>query len=639
MKYLREKSPVIDKTCLQSIEPTLEQTLKDFQREGVCFGVSRGGRFILADDPGLGKTRQALAVANFYKSDFPLLIIAPATVRDFWRNQIIELMPNVNMLDIAVIDQTNKNVGLAKVVIVAYTSLERHMEKLKEKRFGVVIFDESHRLKEPSTKQTVNATILGKQATRAILLSGTPALSRPKELFQQLAIIDERFTGFRSFAERYCEGKPGKFGFEANGSSNLNELKALLSKKFMIRRTKDDVFSELGTKERIIVELPIVKDEKAAQNMLQYSQNFQSAVAKKQEHAFLIQWYSATAGLKAVGVCSFISDFISKSKDKFLVFGHHHSILYSVQCCLKKIGVKFIRIDGETKAEIRDQNVQKFQSDSDIRCAVLSLKACSVGITLTAASTVIFAELHWTPAEIIQAEGRVHRIGQEQQVKCYFLLAPGTADDVMWKMLLQKQSNINKAGLFSDNEQFSTGIARTKFQPGTSTSSKTPKKTIGDYFVKTPRKSDDMDSSDSFMTCRSSFGDAENTDVEMAEPEINNNNESEKVFSTQDLEAFFLEMPSYPSQPQKNSVPIKDNKFHSTQDLEARFLEMPSYPSEPQKNSVQTKAFRNTLPPAYDSDEEFAAITLEIDKEEKRKQEERAGVFDDLADIIFSDED
>lgn len=95
--------------------------------------------------------------------------------------------------------------------------------------------------------------------------------------------------------------------------------------------------------------------------------------------------------------------------------------------------------------------VNRFQTDDTCRVAVLSLKACNAGITLTATQLVIFAELDWNPATLAQAESRAHRIGQTGDVQCRYLLAQGTADDVIWRMLQQKQSTLNKAGIFNDN--------------------------------------------------------------------------------------------------------------------------------------------------------------------------------------------
>lgn len=168
---------------------------------------------------------------------------------------------------------------------------------------------------------------------------------------------------------------------------------------------------------------------------------------------------------------------------------------------LTRLGVNFMRIDGSTKSDVRSQNVERFQHDPELRCALLSIKACNAGITLTAASTVIFAEMHWTPSIITQAESRVHRIGQEQPVKCFFLLAPGTSDDIMWRMLQEKQNTLSKVGLVGDNEHFTMDATVEKFEQKPSTSS--AQKRISDFFQKTPTKlnQDESGTSEMFYSC------------------------------------------------------------------------------------------------------------------------------------------
>lgn len=171
---------------------------------------------------------------------------------------------------------------------------------------------------------------------------------------------------------------------------------------------------------------------------------------------------------------------------------------------LAKKNIPYVRIDGKTKSETRSENVSNFQNDSNIRCAVLSIRACSAGITLTAASTVIFAELDWTPSNIIQAEARAHRIGQERPVKIFFLIARGTSDDVMWQMLKEKQRNLGGIGLVAGNEHFSQNMVITKFE------AETPKKNlITNHFSR-----NDSASSDVFYTCEQDLDD-DSFDVEM----------------------------------------------------------------------------------------------------------------------------
>merc|ERR1719378_1484119 len=112
---------------------------------------------------------------------------------------------------------------------------------------------------------------------------------------------------------------------------------------------------------------------------------------------------------------------------------------------------QYIFIDGSVSSEERNSQVEKFQTSDKVRVAVLSITAANAGITLTAASLVVFAELFWNPGILTQAEDRAHRIGQTDSVIVQYLVAKETADDVLWPMIQQKLDVLNKAGLSKDN--------------------------------------------------------------------------------------------------------------------------------------------------------------------------------------------
>lgn len=126
--------------------------------------------------------------------------------------------------------------GTSTALVLSYEQMVSKARQLKALQFYVVIFDESHMLKDQKAKRTKVAMELARQATRRILLSGTPALSRPAELYSQAKLVDPGlFPSFMEFAQRYCEGKQGRFGYEAKGATNLEELGAVLQKALMLR--------------------------------------------------------------------------------------------------------------------------------------------------------------------------------------------------------------------------------------------------------------------------------------------------------------------------------------------------------------------------------------------------------------------
>ena len=150
--------------------------------------------------------------------------------------------------------------------------------------------------------------------------------------------------------------------------------------------------------------------------------------------------YILSAEAKANGVKEYIR-YLIDNRCKFLIFAHHKVMLDAIEDEVKKLKIDYIRIDGKIKVEKRQEFVNKFQKDETCLVAILSITACYTGITLTAASTVVFSELHMTPAVMIQAEDRAHRIGQEHQcVNIHYLYGPDTLDEILFRMLNEKQN-------------------------------------------------------------------------------------------------------------------------------------------------------------------------------------------------------
>lgn len=164
-------------------------------------------------------------------------------------------------------------------------------------------------LKNFKTKSTIVAIRLAEQAKRVVLLTGTPALSRPSELYTQLQMIDPAFFNFKEYSIRYCAGKQSKFGWDASGQSNLHELNVVLGRKFMIRRTKEQVEFQLKekTRETIVLDKQSIwacNDEstrEAVENIKEYSKDYLHLQGKQREDV-LLKWYTETARVKANAV-------------------------------------------------------------------------------------------------------------------------------------------------------------------------------------------------------------------------------------------------------------------------------------------------------------------------------------------------
>uniref|UniRef100_A0A8C3JZD9 SWI/SNF-related matrix-associated actin-dependent regulator of chromatin subfamily A-like protein 1 n=1 Tax=Calidris pygmaea TaxID=425635 RepID=A0A8C3JZD9_9CHAR len=475
---------------LSVVDSEIVTSLMPFQREGVNFAISRNGRLLLADDMGLGKTLQAICIAAYYRKEWPLLVVTPSSVRFTWAEAFHRWLPSLSPGSTNVIVTGKDSLTASLVNIVSFDLLSK-MDKQLKSTFQVVIIDESHFLKNIKTARCRAAMPLLKAARRVILLSGTPAMSRPAELYTQIMAVQPAFfPQFHSFGLRYCDAKKMPWGWDYSGSSNLTELKILLKESIMIRRLKSDVLSQLPAKQRkMVVVAPegISAKTKAvlADEAKKMTKGYDS---KQQEREALLLFYNRTAEAKIHSVVEYILELLERGNDKFLVFAHHKIMLDAIVAELEKKHVEYIRIDGSTPSAERQSLCQKFQFSEKQVVAVLSLTAANMGLTLSAADLVVFAELFWNPGVLIQAEDRAHRIGQTSSVNVHYLVAKGTADDYLWPMIQEKIEVLGEAGLSETN--FSKTAESTNYCPKPD-----PKqKTIYDLFQRTFSESrDDTD--------------------------------------------------------------------------------------------------------------------------------------------------
>ncbi|XP_061696706.1 SWI/SNF-related matrix-associated actin-dependent regulator of chromatin subfamily A-like protein 1 [Syngnathoides biaculeatus] len=448
------KNSDIPEADLSCVDPAIISSLMPFQMEGVSYAVSKQGRLLLADDMGLGKTVQAICIAAYYRKEWPVLVVTPSSVRFTWAESFRRWLPSLSPDSINVVVKAKDNLRAGLVNIISYDLLSRIDKQLPAKPFNILIMDESHFLKNIKTARCKAALPLSKTAKRVILLSGTPAMSRPSELYTQiLAVRPTLFPRFHDFGLRYCAAKQLAWGWDYSGSSHLGELKLLLSECLMLRRLKSDVLSQLPSKQRKVVTVTIdgisnrtkAALSSAAVELARGHQN------KKDERDALLIFYNHTAEAKLQAITEYITDMLECGRDKFLVFAHHKLVLDHITSELAKKDVSFIRIDGSTASSERQRLCDKFQHSGKTCVAVLSITAANMGLTLHAADLVIFAELFWNPGVLIQAEDRVHRIGQTNNVNVHYLVARGTADDHLWPMIQGKMQVLEKVGLSESN--------------------------------------------------------------------------------------------------------------------------------------------------------------------------------------------
>ncbi|WVZ66820.1 hypothetical protein U9M48_015988 [Paspalum notatum var. saurae] len=477
------------------ISPDLESKLMPFQREGIRFVLQHGGRALIADEMGLGKTLQALAFASCLHDAWPVLVISPSSLRLHWASMIHKWL-DIPMEDILVVlPQTggSHKAGFRLVYsntkgdfrldglfnVISYDVVPKIQSTLLDLDFKIVIADESHFMKNGQAKRTIASLPVLQKAQYVVLLSGTPALSRPIELFTQLqALYPTVYKNVSEYGNRYCKG--GFFGLY-QGASNHEELHNLMKATVMIRRLKKDVLSQLPVKLRQQVFLDLSeKDLKHVRPLLRELEtlkiNVESADSKEMvdslkfaQKNLITKIYNDSAIAKIPAVLDFLGTII-EANCKFLIFAHHQPMLDAIEQYLLKKKVKCIRIDGQTPVTTRQTLVTDFQNKDDIRAAVLSIRAAGYGLTLTAASTVLFAELSWTPGEITQAEDRAHRIGQDSSVNVSYLLAHETVDDLMWGNVQGKLENL---GQMLDGQEKTLEVSQIDNRPSPSKQQKT----------------------------------------------------------------------------------------------------------------------------------------------------------------------
>lgn len=449
----------------QLLPEFLNKTLMPFQRIGIEFALSRRGRVLIGDEMGLGKTVQALAIAHVYKADWPLLVVCPSSLRLNWREELIKwLGSDVPLSDIRVIMKgTDADLGdgdMSRVTIASYELVSK-LPAWQLSQVGVTVCDESHYLKNRMAKRTkfVCGQLLS-NTKRVLLLTGTPAMSRPSDLYSQLSVLAPKLFGsWTNFTERYCAAHKTAYGWDTSGSSNLSELHTLLCDTVLIRRLKKDVLTQLLPKQRSLiyiettpaqmkqVQLAMAAQTRAAQALRAATSREAAAGLELAVKSATTKLEAATCEAKIGGVCGYIRELLDASPGlKFLLFAHHQAMLNKLEAFLReKLKISLIRIDGGTPQRHRLDLTERFQTDKSCQVALLGITAAGVGLTLTAAHTVVFAEQWWTPGSLIQAEDRVHRIGQKNSVDVRYLLAKNTVDDQMWSIVGRKLNVVGRS--------------------------------------------------------------------------------------------------------------------------------------------------------------------------------------------------
>lgn len=560
----RRKAYAMSRAASSDFEVPTKLKPYPFQRAGVQWIDEMGGRALVGDQPGLGKTLQALGwIALRREKALPAIVLCPATLKVNWYREVLkttDLKPlvitsksslkglqklgieaalepkpgydvtilNYDLLEaqtpvawVKAISRGDLSVvphllaagqyalkAIDKAIGKAHPSIQPTLFNIRRRieaqgaasnkkkyvkvfvngipldkvigfGFKTFVADEIHYTKDPQSQRGIAAAEISKAVPHVIGLTGTPVLNRPRELWNPVSIVNPKvFPSFFAYAKRYTDAKQNGFGWDFSGASNLEELDRILRTQVMIRRLKEQVLTELPKKIRVTIPIALnghgkIYQEGAAEALEKLSEIKRSrdqwkaklSVMDAETRARYLTEHAeeAASANKLVGTAismidkakqaafnakfeecvKFILDLVEQ-EGKILVFASHHDAIDRMIASLEKAELKVGAIDGRVEMADRTKLVDAFQR-GNLQVLVCGIRAASEGLTLTASHTVVFVELDWNPGRHEQAEDRVHRISQQSAVTIYYLVALGTLEEAIVKLIDSKREVTNAA--------------------------------------------------------------------------------------------------------------------------------------------------------------------------------------------------
>ena len=453
----KQRVPKIEKLEKATPSNQFRGTLLDFQREGLDFLLKSSGNALLADEMGLGKTVQTLAYLSKEKNAFPALIVAPLVTLTHWQREIEKFLkkkskngkinskasPTSTMIRIG----KSSDIGNYDFYIINYELLHKRAVDLAKLPIRSIVCDEVQHLRSKTTqKYAAVKKLAAKESVKyRVGLSGTPIYNRGSEIWPIVDILKPGLLGnFKEFCEYFCwVDEKGKAIVLDNKRDTLRKQ---LTTHVMLRRKKSDVLKDL--KDKVRYQEVIASDERFYKaeldkiwKKLEEEQSYaETAFDKSASYHRAIESERQAAGLaKLKHVVEFVNE-VMETEESIVVFCHHKAIHTLLHESLEEHNPSSI-IGGQTLTT-RDNEIDRFQK-GQTRLMIAGLRAGNVGINLTKARYVIFAELDWSPAIHRQAEDRLHRIGQKNKVFAYYLVGKGTLDEHVADILVDKAYEID----------------------------------------------------------------------------------------------------------------------------------------------------------------------------------------------------
>lgn len=439
--------------------PGLNHKLAPYQNETIQVLDAWGGRALLADDPGLGKTAEALGWVA-WRNAYPLLVICPSFLKYNWVSEINHWVTSGKTVQVVSgMEETNI---FGDIVIINYDILARQegdydvvRSDIFSKEWKTLVVEEAHYI---SNKDTIRAWAVGQIAANiphVIPITATPGKSKPVQMFNAINMVNPKvFPSFFKYGHRYCGPKMGAQGvWEFKGSSNEEELNDLLTKTVMIRHRKQDVYPQMERKRRVPVLIGNPPPAEAYAEKVLKNFSFGNIEKLKQE----------ALKAKLPDMIKWVSDML-ETEDKIIIFGEHKSTLDAFMDAFGDIAV---RVDGDASDKEKESAIHEFQRCA--KCGVrkerhntspdacdkyehnmkarifLGSRAAKEGATLTAASNVIFTELWWSMRDHDQAEDRCYgRVSDMHGCTAWYLLAAGTIEEEIARIISIRERKMSK---------------------------------------------------------------------------------------------------------------------------------------------------------------------------------------------------
>ncbi len=412
-----------------------------YQKAGIAYAIKRSSTLI-GDEMGLGKTIQAIGVINA-TAPKTVLVVCPASLKINWKNEMTKWL--VADRDIQIVNGGGEQIpATPDVIIINYDVLSKHKDAINARTWDLVIMDEAHYIKNNTAARTKVA--VGIKANRKVVLTGTPITNRPIELQPIAGYLDPvTFGNYFKFGVRYAGAHQINIGrktvWDFNGSSNLDELQRVLRQSFMIRRKKDEVLKELPEKVRQIIVLP---NSDYSDQIKKEFETLADAVDETSSEDIEFEQMSGVRHETALAKVNDVVTHVAAIDHQVVVMAHHKDVVDGIKAGLEAAGKSVVTLTGDCNQAHRQNSVETFQAgNADVFIGTIG--AAGVGITLTSASHVVFAELDWVPGNMSQAEDRCHRIGQDSSVLVQHLVVDGSIDARLAQVLVGKQRVLDKA--------------------------------------------------------------------------------------------------------------------------------------------------------------------------------------------------